>query len=263
MKLRLFVLGVLTVLSIRVEAHDDVREHVRDMRAVFGFRDGRSGAKNAEIVEWMTFISSDMIDKTDFHKKLKAECGFDCTSAKRHRLLFHWGYNSKPWNDTLQMYVGRFARDRKISEDSIVSVIKEKVRKEQSQRNRKVNEMTEDLFGFAHGGTDAMFANFFISIAYDVHLIGDYMPDNSCLEGLQGFGAIVGDMVNRIRALDNIKGRNIIQGITAINMKSGDVQKKADELMAYLKQEMPKFIKEAREGSIYRRLKGIGVVFIE
>lgn len=263
MRLRFIILVCLAVFSMRAEAHDDVREHVRDMRAIFGFRDGRAGPKNTEIVEWMTFISSDMIDKTDFHKKLKAECGFDCTSAKRHRLLFHWGYQRKPWNDTLRMYVGRFARDKKIAEDSIVSVIKEKIKEEQIRRNREINKRTEEVFGFAHGGTDAMYANFFASIAYDVHLIGDYMTDNSCLEGLQNFASIVGDMVNRIRALDNIKGRNIIRGITVINMKSGDVQKKADELMAYLKQEMPRFIKEAREGSIYRRLKQIGVVFIE
>lgn len=254
---------------MRAEAHDDVREHVKDMRAVFGFRDGRAGPKNAEIVKWMTFISSDMIDEKDFHGKLKAECGFDCTSPKLHRLLFHWGYNSKPWSDALERRVRRFARDNKIQEDSIVTVIKEKVRKEQKRRNGEVNEMTEKLFGFVGengeraGGTEARFANFFASIAYDVHLIGDYMTDNSCLEGLENFGSVVGDMVNRIRALDNIKGRNIIRGITVINMKSGDVQKKADELMAYLKQEMPRFIKEAREGSIYRRLKQIGVVFIE
>ena len=83
------------------------------------------------------------------------------------------------------------------------------------------------------------------------------------MEGLQGLDSVVGDMVNRIRAVDNIKGKNIIRGITAINMESGDVQKKADKLMAYLKQEMPRFIKEAREGNIYRILKSNGVVFEE
>ena len=263
MRLRLFVLGVFTLLSMRGVAHSDVEEHVKDMRAVFGFQDGRAGAKNAEIVKWMKFISSDMIDKKEFHDSLKIKCGFDCTSPKLHRLLFHWGYNSKPWNDALERRVRRFARDNKIQEDSIVTVIKEKVRTEQKRRNRKVNEMTEDLFGFAHGGTAARFANFFASIAYDVHLIGDYMTDNSCLEGLQGLDSVVGDMVNRIRAVDNIKGKNIIRGITAINMESGDVQKKADKLMAYLKQEMPRFIKEAREGNIYRILKSNGVVFEE
>ena len=261
MRLRLFVLGVFTLLSMRGVAHSDVEEHVKDMRAVFGFQDGRAGSKNAEIVKWMKFISSDMIDKKEFHDSLKIKCGFDCTSPKLHRLLFHWGYNSKPWNDALERRVRRFARDNKIQEDSIVTVIKDKIEKEQKRRNGEVNKKTEEVFGFAHRGTDAMFANFFASIAYDVHLIGDYMPDNSCLEGLQDFGAIVGDMVNRIRAMDNVKGKNIIRGITVINMKSGDVQKKADELMAYLKQEMPKFIREAREGSIYRRLKQIGVVF--
>ena len=263
MRLRFIVLVCLSVFSMRAEAHSNVEAHIRDMRAVFGFRDGRAGPKNTEIREWMRFISSDMIDKTEFHDSLKAECGFDCTSPKLHRLLFHWGYNSKPWSDALERRVRRFARDNKIQEDSIVTVIKEKVRTEQKRRNRKVNEMTEDLFGFAHGGTAARFANFFASIAYDVHLIGDYMTDNSCLEGLQGLDSVVGDMVNRIRAVDNIKGKNIIRGITAINMESGDVQKKADKLMAYLKQEMPKFIKEAREGYIYRRLKQIGVVFEE
>ena len=269
MRLRFIVLVCLSVFSMRAEAHSNVEAHIRDMRAVFGFRDGRAGPKNTEIREWMRFISSDMIDKTEFHDSLKVVCGFDCTSPKLHRLLFHWGYNSKPWSDALERRVRRFARDNKIQEDSIVTVIKEKVRTEQKRRNRKVNEMTEDLFGFVGengeraGGTEARFANFFASIAYDVHLIGDYMTDNSCLEGLENFGSVVGDMVNRIRAVDNMKGKNIIRGITAINMESGDVQKKADKLMAYLKQEMPKFIKEAREGSIYRRLKQIGVVFIE
>ena len=154
---------------------------------------------------------------------------------------------------------------KNIDIDSTIRVFKQEIKDEQKRRNRLINGKTEALFGFAHGGTDAKFAEFFASTAYNVHLIGDYTSDNSDLEGLQKLEDIIGLIVIELRKLDDKLAIPIIKEITVINKEipSSSPQKKADMIMACLKKNVPYFIRYAREGSIYRRLSNKGFRFVE
>ena len=243
------------MISVRIDAHPSVDAHVRDMYAVFGFARG-----NGELTKWMEFISSDMIDNTEFHYKLYEKYGYMCYSPSKHRLLFHWGFNSKPWSRALENDIRCYALQSKWNASLLVTLIRIEVKMEQIRRNRLVNRKTEDLFGFGHGGTDARFANFFASIAYDVHLLGDYVPGNSRIEILEDLDAVVEDIIARVNRIDPVEGKRMVNILKHITDR--DIQKKAEKLMVCLKEEMPKFIKKARRGSIYRRLEK-RVAFIE
>ena len=72
---------------------------------------------------------------------------------------------------------------------------------------------------------------------------------------------IIGLIVIELRDFDKVRSREVIKGITNINKRYVGPQKKADVLLKYLKKEVPSFVKEAQNGSIYRRLGKKGVKF--
>lgn len=246
----LFVL----VLPTRLYSHGSYTDHVNDMYAVFGFE------RNPKLDKWMKFISSDMIDKPgSFYKQLQEKYpGFQC----KHRLLFHWGYDKRPWSDALENRVVAYCNECNKSRDSIIPLFKEDLKIEQKRRNRLINQKTEELLGFAHGGRDAVYARFFASTAYNIHLLGDYTSDNIDLEGVENIVVVIESIVKSIKDLDKRISIPLIKGIQDIAKTNHfDVQKKADTLMAYLKKYMPLFILKAQEGSIARRLEKRGFLF--
>lgn len=245
---------ILAVLcSEGINAHNNWSAHVDDMMAIFGFQESEN------LKTWMKFISSDMIDKPNpFYQELcKRHPKFSC----KHRLLFHWGYNAAPWNKPLEERIKKYCEDFDLNMESNLRIFKSELKSEQKRRNRILNKKTEELFGFAHGGRDASYANFFCSMAYNTHLLGDYMSDNRDLDGLMPIDKLVGSIVTDIRSLDKNTCKSIIGGITLINKKYPNQQKKADVLMVYLKHNLPTFIKQAQKGSIKRRLEGKGFRF--
>ncbi len=249
---RLFILITFSLSFIQGYCHGSWEAHKDDMMAVFGFED------DIRLTEWMRFISSDMIDKPgDFYSFLTLNHkGFRC----KHRLLFHWGYNAEPWSKDLESRVIKYCNDYDLNIESNLRVFKSEFKDEQKRRNRLVNQKTEELFGFASGGRDAQYANFFASMAYNIHLIGDYLSDyNLDLDGLQDINEIIGLIIIDIQRLDKKRGKVLKKGITDINRRYSDPQKKADALMEYLKKEMPKFILQAENGSISRRLNKRGI----
>ncbi|NDV56565.1 hypothetical protein [Bacteroides sp. 519] len=248
----LVIFAFLKINVADIYAHKKCAEHVDDMIAVFGFEE------NNKLKEWMQFISSDMIDKHEpFYSTLcNNHLGFKC----KHRLLFHWAYNARPWSSELEKRIKKYCEEYDLNVESNLRIFKSEIKSEQIKRNRKINEETEKMFGFAHGGRDAAYARFFASIAYNVHLIGDYTSDNTDLDGLQSLNEIISSIIIELRNLDNIKCKNIIRGITQINNCYSDSQKKADALMEYLKKNVPTFIKEAQNGSIKRRLSKHGFI---
>lgn len=238
------------LLCTNIYPHSGWQAHANDMMDVFGF------IENPKLREWMKFISSEIIDKPgDFYSRLKSQnVGFSC----KHRLLFHWGYDAEPWNEDLEQRVRDYCDIQDLNVESIIKIFKSDLRNEQKRRNKLINQKTEDLFGFAHGGKDAKYAHFFCSMAYDVHLIGDYTSDNTDLNGLQDIDKIISSIKKSILDLDPIKGKFVIKKIELVNKQYFDVQKKADALMLFLKKEIPRFIKCAQEGSIRRRLESRG-----
>ena len=236
-------------------AHNGWEAHAEDMFAVLGFQE------NKELRNWMKFISSDMIDQhnhNEFYTKLTDKHKwFKC----KHRLLFHWGYNSEPWSPFLEQKVKKYSDYTALSNDSIKFILKNDLRMEQKRRNHLMNNETESLFGFAHSGKDARYANFFISIAYNIHLLGDYTSDNTDLDGLVSFSSLMGSIITSIRNLDNNTSKQLIKALNFVHKKGRNEQEKADLVLYFLKQNLPEFIQKADNGSIKRRLQKKGFLF--
>ena len=244
------MLMVLLLMPQVLCAHSNKNEHIKDMYDVFGF------VKDQRLTDWMEFISSDMIDKPgDFYEELKKRHpGFTC----KHRLLYHWGYNGEAWSDAMESRVRAYGRMCKINQDSITSVFKKELREEQKRRNGIMNKRAESLFGFGHSGKEASRANFFAAIAYDVHLLGDYTPDNTDMDGLQDFNKIVDDIAKRITTIDSHCGGFIASEIKRIARSSMQRPDKAKKILNYLKSTLPDFIINAESGSLYRSLHNKG-----
>lgn len=257
---RVSVIILFAVLSLlHLNAHSGFDLHKADFYAVLGFDE------NPQLTAWMKQISSKMIDGyrgvelpeykgLNFYDYLKSEFpGFKC----KHRLLFHWGYNSKPWNDELQAKVDALPWG---SDPAEVKRFQNALAKEQQRRNYEANALTEKVFGFASGGKDAAFANALVSIVYDVHLIGDYTPDNKDFDGLQDFRSVVGDIINSLRKLDNVRSTPLVKQIQTIsNNEKLSVHIRAEKLLALLSDEVPSFLKNAQSGDLYKRFKKKGL----
>ena len=256
---------VLLIIISRVSslAHASWEQHADDMYEVLGLE------RNEKLTDWMRFVSSVLIDNNnadyafsdneqpfDFYSYLKGKYpGFQC----KHRLLFHWGYNSRPWSTYLQNKVIGYGWS-----DTMIHEFQADLVAEQKRRNSFANNYTENLFGFAHVGKEARVARVIISIVYDVHLLGDYEPDNTDLDGLQDIGSVVGDIVNNINALDKQNGSVLCNQLKKISQSSNiQVQDKASALLTLLKKHFGVFLRTAENGKIARHLNEKGFFFVE
>lgn len=249
-------------------AHSGFILHCEDIMDVLGFEYNLklfSRSKDTKSNQsWTKYISSDMIDntKSDFHNQLDRDYpGLNISHPRNHRLLFHWAYNAEPWNTELERFIRNYCENYDLNIESNIRVFKAKMRSEQARRNRLIIQKTEQIFGLAHGGTERVYSHFLASMAYNVHILGDYTTDNTVLSGLYAFDKLIGQFVDELRKLDYVKSKDIVRGITRINSKNIKKQEKADELMLYLKLHVPAFIKEARNGSFKRLLENRGFRF--
>lgn len=265
-KLRLFfVLTILSLLSVKVYAHPDKHTHANEIMAALGFE------YNQDIYDWLCFISSDMID--DYHpiyqKIREIYPSFTISPPMEHRCFFHWGYNGKPWNNYLDKIVDRNAKKTYGARyreyvTEMAGCIFDILVKEQKRRNRIINTRTEHLFGFASGGRDAKYANFFAAMAYDLHILGDYTSlDNSVLNGLVEFNTLINGIISSMNQLDSKQGKNIVKAIKEANSNNKNVQLRADDIMEVILDMLPQFIKNAQSGSIKRRLEKQGYKFVK
>ena len=259
---------ILLLSVLNGYAHSGFIQHCEDIMSVLGFKDNpklfsrSKDTKNNQ--SWTKYISSDMIDntKSDFHKQLDRDYpGLNISHPRYHRLLFHWAYDAEPWNIDLERLIRNYCETYDLNIESNIRVFKAKMRSEQSRRNRLIIQKTEQTFGFAHGGTERVYSHFLASMAYNIHILGDYTSDNTVLSGLYAFDKLIGQFVDELRKLDYAKSKDIVRGITRINSKNIKPQEKADELMLYLKLHTPAFIKEARNGSFKRLLENRGFSF--
>lgn len=264
--MRRFCIALLLFFcAAKLVAHSNFIAHCEDMMAVFGFENNTkifSRSKDTKTnTSWMKVISSDMIDNTSFHHELeRRHPNFKISSPNFHRLLFHWGYNAKPWSSQLESYIRKYCKANKLNEEQTIRKFREEIEDEQARRNRKMNELTENVFGFGHGGKDARYAQFFTAMAYNIHLLGDQeSEDNHLFDGVASVNYLMGQFVLTLRMLDNRLSKPLEKGITAIKKKYEDPHKKADALMVYLKQNVPAFVKQAQGGSIARRLAKRGI----
>lgn len=263
MRLRATLCGWLVAVVVMFTvpgafAHASKKMHADEIQQAFGF-------EHPDVYAWLCFISSDMIDKHQpFYDQLTAQFpGFKC----RHRLLFHWNFNGKPWTPGLEKRVAAYTRQKYGSQEykehleEMNAAFLEALRKEQKRRNGLINARTEELFGFASGGREASYANFFAAMAYDLHLLGDYMTDNKDLNGLVELNTLVGGIISTINRLDAKQGKVLTKALSAeLKTDKGD-QEKADALMAIVQDKLPGFIRSAREGYIYNHLRKRGFKF--
>ena len=239
-------------------AHGSWQQHAEDMYNVFGFE------ANEELTKWMKFVSSVLIDNNNadcafsdnqepfnFYRYLQEKYpGFQC----KHRLLFHWGYNSRPWTLYLQNKVEYYGGSEKMIQDFQADLIAE-----QKRRNGFANEYTENIFGFKHGGKEARIARVFISIAYDVHLLGDYEPDNSDLDGLQDLGSVIGDVINNLQALDKHQSAELVKKLKKASQgQKNDVQEMASLILNILKANFRYVLQRAEDGKVSEHLLAQG-----
>ena len=263
---------ILLSSVLNVYAHNGFIQHCEDIMDVFGFEYnlklfGRSKDTKSN-QSWTKFISSDMIDntKSDFHNQLDRDYpGLNISHPRNHRLLFHWAYEAEPWNTELEKFIRNYCEKYDLNIESNIRVFKAKIKSEQARRNRLIIQKTEQIFRLAQdddkGGTKSVYSHFLASMAYNVHILGDYTSDNKVLTGLYPFDKLVGQFVDELRRLDYSKSKDVVRGITQINHKNIDDRYKADELMLYLKLHIPAFIKKARNGSFKRLLENRGFSF--
>lgn len=257
------IITCLFLLPMPLWAHASWQQHAEDMYKVFGFE------RSEELTNWMEFVSSVLIDNYnteyafsndgkpfDFYSYLQEKYpDFQC----KHRLLFHWGYNSRPWSSYLQDKVNDYGWSEAMIQEFQADLIAE-----QKRRNRFANEYTENVFGFAHGGKEARIARVLISIAYDVHILGDYEPDNIDLDGLQDIGSVVGDIMNNLAALDNKQSSALRKQLRKVSQspKYG-LQDKATVLLNLLKNNFSIVLQKSDDGKIATHLITRGFRFTD
>lgn len=258
MSLMLAIISIL--LPANVFAHPDKYTHANEILSALGLE------YNQEVYDWLCFISSDMIDKYQpYYSELTATFpGFKC----KHRMLFHWTFNGVPWTPGLEKKVLAYTRmiygpDTYKQQFPIMKqLFLNHLRKEQKRRNGLINRKTESVFGFATGGKDASYANFFASIAYDLHLLGDYTSkDNSDLDGLVEFNTLINGIILSVNRLDYKQGKVLVKAIKKASNTNKNIQQRADDVMDVILGQLPIFIKNAREGHIKRRLEKRGYKF--
>lgn len=263
----IFICSVVIMGLHNANAHSGFIAHGEDIMAVLGFKHNTKlfnrSKDTTNNTSWVKFISSDMIDNTTFHFKLEQQHpGFSIATPSRHRLLFHWAYDTEPWNYQLEEHIKDYCYALDLNIETNIRIFKSAILAEQKQRNRLIIQKTRDVFGFANGGTDDLYTHFFAAMAYNIHILGDYTSDNTILAGLYDFEKLIGSIVVELRKLDYIGSKQIIKDLTKINHKNIDIQKKADEIMIFLKSVIPQFLYTARNGSIRRKLEAQGFEFI-
>lgn len=260
------------ITSFAVEnsyAHGDGDAHVVEMYSVLPFKaspDGTAAFENKAVTDWLGMITSDLIDNywgkeceefggKTFYDYLRNEFGFRC----KHRLLFHWGFNARPWSDDLEMKISSYAW---YSDEKTVERLKHVLVIEQARRNRQANEWTENTFGFASSGRESAWANGLIALMYDVHLLGDWMPDdNRDFEGVTPPSKIAGDVVNALRRIDHKRCRPIESELTRLTGSTDDECELAVMMIKLLQDKLPLFLLTADAGALRNKFESKGFTF--
>ena len=263
----IMLLGICS--SICSYAHGNGNIHVREMYSVLPFKSDLNGSvvyENKAIEKWLGMITSDLIDNywgkecPEFNNKcfydyLRDEFGFRC----KHRLLFHWGFNARPWTDELEKKISNYDW---YSDSKTVERFKQAFIIEQARRNRQANEWTERTFGLASSGKESAWANGLIALMYDIHLLGDWEPDdNSDFDGVTPPSRIAGDIVNALRRIDASRSHQIERALSDIVKLSDDECTMAVQMIKVLQEMLPSFLLTANDGALRSKFEKKGFSF--
>lgn len=268
-KILIAISQLLLMLSTLSSAHENGNIHVREMYSVLPFKSDLYGSavyENKAIEDWLGMITSDLIDNywgkecPEFNNKcfydyLRDEFGFRC----KHRLLFHWGFNARPWTDELEKKISNYDW---YSDSKTVERFKQAFIIEQVRRNRQANEWTERTFGLASSGKESAWANGMIALMYDVHLLGDWEPDdNSDFDGVTPPSRIAGDIVNALRRIDASRSHQIERALSDIVKSSDDECAMAVQMVNTLQEMLPSFLLMANNGALRSKFEQKGFTF--
>ena len=143
----IFVFG-----HLNCSAHGSGNVHVAEMYSVLPLKplpNGAATTENQPVTEWLGMITSDLIDNywgkecPEFNNKcfydyLRDEFGFRC----KHRLLFHWGFNARPWTDELEKKIQDFKTDNFILKQE-VDILKERFENSLKSNGKLVEEVDQ------------------------------------------------------------------------------------------------------------------------
>lgn len=258
---------ILTLCWLAI-AHPTSGQHIMEMYSVLPFAIDKNGNvvdENFPIREWLKTITEELIDEHNripikeyggltFYQYLTSRFDFKL-SFGNHRILFHWGYNANPWNKELEQYVIQ----NNWSEEKI-RLFKDAIRAEQKRRNTIANSEAEKVFGFSNAGKEAGWANGILAIVYDIHLLGDYVPeDNRNFRGVTEPSEVAKDIIKSIQRIDRSKAsKKIIESIRIAVSQYSDQNHLATQILKVLQEEMPAFLLSAQDGALKRRFKQKG-----
>lgn len=164
-----------------------------------------------------------------------------------HRAFFHWGYQRYPWSDEILKHL-----PDSIKNDSIkLDTFKKALVFEQKRRNRITNAETEKILGFGTSGRQARYANAFITIIYDVHILGDY--ETTSIDGLAAVSAIVAELNTAIRNIDQTHASSLTKELQRAEKSQTEEKAKALDVLNVLRQRLPSFIASADDGNVNMR----------
>lgn len=266
----LLVILAFEASSLVAYSHSKAEDHHKDVYSVFPFEP--SSASNKKIKDWVELISKWQID--EYWGEPCPEFGGDnCytylmnhfkfkVSSGGHRILFHWPYNARPWSSALASYIERQKYSWANKPDSL-ALFQNALTKEQARRNKVVNDRTSSVFQFAKGGVEGGWANAFAAIVYDVHLLGDWVPeDNKSFDGVTPPREIILDLINSIQKIDRRTSDYIVRRLRFISNNTViDNGILAKQTLTLLQEELPIFIIESNGGTIRSRLEKLGYVF--
>ena len=201
----LLLCGVVTLQSKNVKGADS---HTTDMLQVFPFENDK------KIYDFYVAVSYYLDHPNgDPHSQkprfVKEKAKFQRMTFPNHRIWYHWGFNRtdinklrtfKPLRENIQRNIekGRLAKK---NEEAFWN----ELQKEVSRRNRELMNKAATLFGYGNLGSistqQRSQLNGFVSMLYDIHILGDYTTTEKSL--LLPVGDLYSDIEQAIR---NIAG---------------------------------------------------------
>lgn len=146
------------------------KEHIRDMHSVFGL------SERHENLQEMFQAITDMMDKREvgLSKAMKEIAPGFSEGNYSHRIYFHWGFNGNPRDSLALAEKINAATD----DDATKEALYGKVIAAQKRRNRKTMEIVRRCCTDSSDRSKALTRaemNALAALAYDVHILGDYI----------------------------------------------------------------------------------------
>lgn len=272
MKRTLFLLFFISLLGFEASALSGW-EHAADMQRIMPFADS---PKNKAVFNFYdlvnTYLDNPYIqpgEKPD--KSNPKRPRFIVEHPKfskihwqgRHRLWFHWGFNTDPRQfPPLVNSLDQAVRDGVITSldvDEFWTLMNQEI----SNRNRALMNEGAKVFGFGELGTistqQRRQLNALVTVLYSIHVVGDYKTTDT--DVLAPLSRVFADVNN---AIDNLAGKDPanFQKAKALKQKLKTAQTTPDAYLDMLEQEFSPFLLSLTgEGYDYKaRFKRLGYV---